>query len=304
MSLCLLPTPIANACVAIDDNTPVTMPMGDSPDKRAGAGAGPGGRHESMRIFGPEEAKLVHELVEAHAPRWTYIAKLVSEKMNQPRTAASIRNYYKRFQASKKIAEVHSDTKKLNRCQLCGQIKRGHVCTGSTALAPTNAPNKAPKIDKQKSAKAEVAQISPTGGLTLLAPPLNEPPLAPATLEVVTTPGSAAGTPYSAAPFSITSMLASPNMAMLGLLPTPTPGAMLSALGMSGVSGFPEHVRVPSALAPLSANGVGDALNILSDPALADDASREPTRPSSAMASLQSPEVMDIAVPECLQHLA
>merc|ERR1719262_574440 len=229
MSLCLLPTPIANACVAIDDNTPVTMPMGDSPDKKNANGAGPGGRHESMRIFGPEEAALVHELVEAHAPRWTYIAKLVSEKMNQPRTAASIRNYYKRFQASKKIAERDSDIKKLNRCQLCGQIKRGHVCTGSTQLAPTNAPNKVAKIAKQISAKAEVAEISPTGGLTLLAPPLNEPPLAPATLEVVTTPGSAAGTPYSAAPFSITSMLASPNMAMLGLLPTPTPGAAPAA---------------------------------------------------------------------------
>ena len=36
MSL-MMPTPIANACVAIDDNTPVTMPMGDSPDKKAGA---------------------------------------------------------------------------------------------------------------------------------------------------------------------------------------------------------------------------------------------------------------------------
>jgi len=287
----LMPTPIANACVAIDDNTPVTMPMGDSPDKKAGAGAGPGGRHESMRIFGPEEAALVHELVEAHAPRWTYIAKLVSEKMNQPRTAASIRNYYKRFQASKKIAERDMDSKKLNRCQLCGQIKRGHVCTGKTNLAPATSNKVAKLVHEPKPAKAEVAQISPTGGLQLGGiAPLNEPPLAPAILEVVTTPGSAA-TPYSAAPFSITSMLASPNMALLGLLPTPTPGAALNMMG-----GFPEQVRVPSALAPLSANGVGDALNILSDPAIEADASREPTRPSSAMASLQSPEIVDVEV--------
>ena len=65
---------------------------------------------------------------QAHAPRWTHIAKLVSEATGCERTAASVRNYYKRFCASKEIAQRDSDIKKLNRCQICGQIKRGHIC--------------------------------------------------------------------------------------------------------------------------------------------------------------------------------
>merc|ERR550514_1264855 len=88
-----------------------------------------------MRTYTPEEAAIVFALVEAHQPRWTHIVKLVSEATKMPRTAASIRNYYKRFQSSKQIAERDSATRKLNRCQMCGMIKRGHICKGNTQLA-------------------------------------------------------------------------------------------------------------------------------------------------------------------------
>merc|ERR1719453_2948247 len=95
-------------------------PLAEGKEKKAG----PGGKHDNMRCYTPEEAALVFQLVEKHAPRWTHIAKLVSEATKQPRTAASIRNYYKRFQSSKNIANNESATRKLNRCQVCGQIKR------------------------------------------------------------------------------------------------------------------------------------------------------------------------------------
>lgn len=89
-------------------------------------GKGPGGRHETMRTYSPEEAELVHELVQEFAPQWTLIAKKVSDAFACERTAASVRNYYKRFEASKQTA-LRGFAK--NRCQLCNQIKRGHICT-------------------------------------------------------------------------------------------------------------------------------------------------------------------------------
>ena len=59
------------------------------------------------------------------APQWTLIAKKVSDAFACERTAASVRNYYKRFEASKQTA-LRGFAK--NRCQLCNQIKRGHIC--------------------------------------------------------------------------------------------------------------------------------------------------------------------------------
>lgn len=91
-------------------------------------GSGPGGRHDNMKVYSAKEAQLVLQLVEAHAPRWTHIAKLMSEATGHERSAASIRNYYKRFTTSKAIAECDSEIRKLNRCQICNQIKRGHIC--------------------------------------------------------------------------------------------------------------------------------------------------------------------------------
>ena len=86
------------------ENTMMVMDEGTQHANALAKKAGPGGKHDNMRVYSPDEAKLVLELVEKHAPRWTLIAKEVSKATNQERTAASVRNYYKRFCESKKIA--------------------------------------------------------------------------------------------------------------------------------------------------------------------------------------------------------
>jgi len=92
-------------------------------------GKGPGGKHDNMRTYTPEEAQRVHELVKELHPQWTLIAKKVSEEFGAERSAASVRNYFKRFQDS---ADKRDKGIAKNRCQLCNQIKRGHICTPMT----------------------------------------------------------------------------------------------------------------------------------------------------------------------------
>merc|ERR1719198_140079 len=212
--------------LAVANNEPCAMETDDSGSKKVG----PGGKHDSMRTYSPEEAALVFKLVEEHAPRWTHIAKLVSEATKQPRTAASVRNYYKRFCASKKIAERDSAVRKLNRCQACGMIKRGHICKGAKEVE--YASPKGLKAATESRTNAEAAPALAAAARPAAAEPtvlLAPPPPAPAALEVLM-PG--AGLTHSPAglstpgPLSLSafSMLGSPSMlAALGL---PTPASM------------------------------------------------------------------------------
>ena len=192
-----------------------------------------GGKHEHMRTYTPDEARVVIGLVEQHAPRWTHIAKLVSELTQQTRSSASIRNYYKRFQASKAIAERDSSIRKLNRCQMCGQIKRGHICTAlnfTTPKASTNSLTEpklagpialterlplAAVVTPMAQPQFALAMPTPVAALQLATPPLQLPavdqplpPLAPAALEVLT-PATSPLSMFSG-PLSGLSMLGSP----------------------------------------------------------------------------------------------
>lgn len=166
----------------VDEVMPYSEP---STEKKSG----PGGKHEKMRTYVPEEAALVLALVEAHAPRWTHIAKEVSLQTGYERTAASVRNYYKRLIASKAIADRDQGIKKLNKCQMCGQVKRGHICrSGSLVVTPTE--RKAPpSADPAENLLALAGRGYP---LLPLAPSSLEDFVAPGTTpgaSVVTTPG-------------------------------------------------------------------------------------------------------------------
>jgi len=175
-----MPVPIADvgfalACASSDDD-----PW--SADKK-----GPGGKHDKMRTFTPEEAELVMKLVATHSPRWTHIAKEMSRETGYERTAASVRNYYKRFQTSKSIAQRDAGIKKLNKCQMCGQIKRGHICTAAMKNYVTETgPNPTPE---------QMLALSGRGELLL--------PLAPASLCEVETPGASPISTISAGPISV-----------------------------------------------------------------------------------------------------
>jgi len=238
--------------------TPMALSPTESTDPKK---VGPGGKHDNMRVYTPDEAALVLKLVEAHAPRWTHIAKLVSEATNQDRSAASIRNYYKRFQASKVIAERDGKIKKLNRCQLCGEIKRGHICK------PTQLEYNKAQLAKEPKLAATPKPVAPStlptvpppsGGLALSAAddePM--PPLAPAALASldVDTPGASPISPFSfSGPLSLggLSMLGSPSALARHSLGLPTPAVPPSADPFA-----PFH---PSNLNPFASASRGAAL--------------------------------------------
>lgn len=171
-------------------------------------GKGPGGKHDNMRTYSPEEAQRVHQLVQELHPQWTLIAKKVSEEFACERSAASVRNYYKRFQQSQ--ATMLKGMAK-NRCQLCNQIKRGHICTPMQAtprtrvgpsfaadenLASTNLGSQSMEVEVVGLAKPLTGPMTPNGYMTLggmfddifpsVAPDEPAPPLpAPATAEPV-----------------------------------------------------------------------------------------------------------------------
>lgn len=150
-------------------------------------GSGPGGRHDNMKVYNAQEAQLVLQLVEAHAPRWTHIAKLMSEATGHERSAASIRNYYKRFTASKAIAECDSEIRKLNRCQICNQIKRGHICRPVASAVSFATP--LPADATSKPAARQTASPPPAECLLALSGRGEAlPALAPAALEATRAP--------------------------------------------------------------------------------------------------------------------
>lgn len=149
-----------------------------------------GGRHENMRTYTADEAAFVHELVEQFAPQWTLIAKKVSVAFGITRTAASVRNYYKRFLASKAVAD-RGEAK--NKCQLCGQTKRGHLCTpmqtaqqprvigwckDQPAISPADAPGSRPLtfgslgLSNMIDASSLALSLAEPSPVTLNTPPL------------------------------------------------------------------------------------------------------------------------------------
>lgn len=214
---------------------------------------GPGGRHENMRKYDPEEAQRVHELVAEFFPQWTLIAKMLTQEFRVHRSPASVRNYYKRFMMSKAM-EQRGEAK--NRCQLCNQIKRGHICTQTNLAIPTT----------------KTFRLAVPGEAAL-------PPLAPAALagtyEYSDSPINAAGlflgletpTPRETAPPSAITANATPTLAhqshatyyfeeasqLLGLAPPPTAMEVTPAPAVAPTVVLPTVVAptvVPPAVAP------------------------------------------------------
>jgi len=81
----------------------------------------PGGMHEHMRAWDPEEDRLILECMSDFGPRWSRIVKRLPG-----RTISSVRNRWQRIDKGRKQTELGATSK--NRCQNCGEPKRGHVC--------------------------------------------------------------------------------------------------------------------------------------------------------------------------------
>jgi len=102
----------------------------------------PGGVHEHMRAWEPEEDRLIIEMLSLHGPRW---GKIVKELPG--RTISSVRNRWQRIDKGRRMSAAGAESK--NRCQWCGQPKRGHVCFAR--MQPRSPTNEAAAADAAPS---------------------------------------------------------------------------------------------------------------------------------------------------------
>ena len=86
----------------------------------------PGGRHENMKTWTPQEDRLLLQAVDRLGKRWKGVQG--THPLLQTRTISCIRNRYQRM-AKGFLARREGIAKNL--CQACGQPRRGHTCTGA-----------------------------------------------------------------------------------------------------------------------------------------------------------------------------
>jgi len=89
----------------------------------------PGGAHENMKAWAPEEDYIILEMHAQDGPKWSKIVQRLPG-----RTVSSVRNRWQRIEKGRKLREAGKESK--NRCHACGQLKRGHVCTAKMRGGP------------------------------------------------------------------------------------------------------------------------------------------------------------------------
>jgi len=90
----------------------------------------PGGKHENMTAWSPEEDAIILEMHGREGPKWSHIVKRLPG-----RTVSSVRNRWQRIEKGRKEREAGRPSK--NRCHACGLPKRGHVCQAKLGGGPT-----------------------------------------------------------------------------------------------------------------------------------------------------------------------
>lgn len=74
-----------------------------------------------MRAWEPEEDQTIIELLDKFGPKWSKIVQQLPG-----RSVSSVRNRWQRIEKGRKLRMAGQESK--NRCQQCGEPKRGHVC--------------------------------------------------------------------------------------------------------------------------------------------------------------------------------
>jgi len=173
----------------------------------------PGGAHENMRGWSPEEDELLLQLIETKGKRWKLIAEALGNA-NQ-RTPAMVRNRYLRIERGRYLTS-HGMSK--NRCGQCGQLKRGHVCQAAKPVVGTDL--------EQQQARHHEARLKQLSSGASLSPSLGSPGVCegvrgmPAGLTLVPLPHEDAMSLVSPGSFPVHSG-ASPGIYSLGNLNTP-----------------------------------------------------------------------------------
>ena len=125
----------------------------------------PGGRHENMQAWSPEEDQIILAMVASEGPKWSKIVQRLPG-----RTVSSVRNRWQRIEKGRKLREAGIESK--NRCHACGLPKRGHVCTAKLGGGPKVA------VDPVLSGMNAVPLVPPIVGRNPIAtfePPPNAP---------------------------------------------------------------------------------------------------------------------------------
>ena len=119
----------------------------------------PGGAHENMKAWSPEEDTLIIAMHESEGPKWSKIVQRLPG-----RTVSSVRNRWQRIEKGRKLREAGVESK--NRCHACGQPKRGHVCYAKL--------NGGPQVDVRSGLSVKPSlQGGPAFGMAPPAPRTN-----------------------------------------------------------------------------------------------------------------------------------
>ena len=114
----------------------------------------PGGRHEHMQAWSPEEDLIIIDSVKLHGHQWRLIVKELPG-----RSVSSTRNRFNRIEKGRQMKE--SGLRGRNLCHACWQPKKGHICT---AVPPETAAGK-----KQKAGAASAQKPKEGKGTASLA---------------------------------------------------------------------------------------------------------------------------------------
>jgi hypothetical protein len=89
----------------------------------------PGGRHEHMQAWSPEEDLIIIDSVKLHGHQWRLIVKELPG-----RSVSSTRNRFNRIEKGRQMKE--SGLRGRNLCHACWQPKKGHICTAKIDGGP------------------------------------------------------------------------------------------------------------------------------------------------------------------------
>jgi len=210
-------------------------------DAGRGVSSMPGGAHENMRGWSPEEDELLLQLIETSGKRWKLIAEALGNA--NPRTPAMVRNRYLRIERGRWLTE---QGKSKNRCGQCGELKRGHVCRVPRALVSTSLDDQSAR---HMEARARLADGEVVDVVAVVPSPGRTTTLALGGAQPLTMPLHHDG---DGGPATNHSMMSSPGPLSCGLslglspLGTATPGGGFGAL--SAITGGPPSLRAQNSM--------------------------------------------------------
>jgi len=117
----------------------------------------PGGVHENMKAWEPDEDRMILEMLDLLGPKWSKIVQKLPG-----RSISSVRNRWQRIEKGRKLREAGESLK--NRCQQCGQPKRGHVCMAKLK-------NRGESGDEARAASLAWEEAQNYGGMEEEQPP-------------------------------------------------------------------------------------------------------------------------------------